>query len=64
MPRRQFVREVERLVKEPAPSWQLDADLRGRRRTRRALSEGTGIWDRDLGETSARAPSPQASDPL
>lgn len=29
MPRRKFVREVERLVKQPPPSWQLDEDLRG-----------------------------------
>jgi len=29
MPRRQFVKEVERLVKEPEPSWQFDEDLRG-----------------------------------
>ena len=29
MPRRDFVREVERLVREPEPSWQLDEDLRG-----------------------------------
>ena len=29
MPRRQFVREVERLVRQPEPSWHLDEDLRG-----------------------------------
>lgn len=29
MPRRKFVRAVERLVKQPPPSWQLDEDLRG-----------------------------------
>lgn len=29
LPRRQFVAEVARLVKEPAPSWQLDEDLSG-----------------------------------
>jgi leucyl/phenylalanyl-tRNA---protein transferase len=29
MPRRQFVAEVERLVKEPAAVWALDADLAG-----------------------------------
>lgn len=29
MPRRQFVREVQRLVREPEPSWQFDDDLRG-----------------------------------
>jgi leucyl/phenylalanyl-tRNA---protein transferase len=29
MPRRQFVAEVERLVKEPPPSWVLDDDLAG-----------------------------------
>lgn len=29
MRRRQFVKEVERLVREPEPSWQLDEDLRG-----------------------------------
>jgi hypothetical protein len=29
MPRRQFVREVERLVREPEPPWRLDDDLRG-----------------------------------
>lgn len=29
MPRREFVREVARLVNEPAPDWQLDEDLRG-----------------------------------
>jgi leucyl/phenylalanyl-tRNA---protein transferase len=29
MPRRAFVREVDRLVKEPEPSWHLDEDLRG-----------------------------------
>jgi leucyl/phenylalanyl-tRNA--protein transferase len=29
MPRRRFVKEVERLVREPEPSWQLDEDLQG-----------------------------------
>ena len=29
MPRRQFVAEVARLVKEPAPPWVMDADLAG-----------------------------------
>jgi leucyl/phenylalanyl-tRNA--protein transferase len=29
MPRRQFVREVERLVREPDPAWRLDEDLHG-----------------------------------
>jgi len=29
MPRRRFVKEVERLVTEPEPSWQFDEDLRG-----------------------------------
>jgi leucyl/phenylalanyl-tRNA--protein transferase len=29
MPRRQFVRAVERLVKEPAPKWEMDEDLCG-----------------------------------
>lgn len=29
MPRRQFVREVQRLVREPEPSWRFDEDLRG-----------------------------------
>jgi leucyl/phenylalanyl-tRNA--protein transferase len=29
MPRRQFVRIVEKLVKEPAPRWEFDDDLRG-----------------------------------
>jgi leucyl/phenylalanyl-tRNA--protein transferase len=28
MPRHRFVREVARLVREPAPAWQLDPDLR------------------------------------
>jgi leucyl/phenylalanyl-tRNA--protein transferase len=29
MPRRQFVKAVERLVKEPAPKWEMDEDLCG-----------------------------------
>lgn len=29
MPRREFVKEVARLVREPEPSWRFDADLRG-----------------------------------
>jgi len=29
MPRRQFIAEVERLVKEPPPAWALDEDLAG-----------------------------------
>ena len=29
MPRRQFVKAVERLVKEPSPKWEMDEDLRG-----------------------------------
>jgi leucyl/phenylalanyl-tRNA--protein transferase len=29
MPRRRFVKEVERLTREPEPNWRLDADLRG-----------------------------------
>ena len=29
VPRRTFVREVERLTREPEPRWELDADLRG-----------------------------------
>ena len=29
MPRRQFVREVQRLVLEAEPAWQFDDDLRG-----------------------------------
>ena len=29
VPRRRFVREVERLTREPEPSWKLDADLCG-----------------------------------
>jgi leucyl/phenylalanyl-tRNA---protein transferase len=29
MPRRRFVGEVDRLVRLPPPSWQLDGDLRG-----------------------------------
>jgi len=29
MPRRRFVKEVERLTREPEPTWELDEDLRG-----------------------------------
>jgi leucyl/phenylalanyl-tRNA--protein transferase len=29
VPRRRFVKEVERLTREPEPTWELDADLRG-----------------------------------
>ena len=29
MPRTEFVRDVQRLVQQPEPSWQLDEDLRG-----------------------------------
>jgi leucyl/phenylalanyl-tRNA--protein transferase len=29
MPRRRFVKEVERLTREPEPTWELDADLQG-----------------------------------
>ena len=43
MPRRQFVREVERLVNEPEPSWQLDEDLRGdEHHAPAALGKGLG----------------------
>jgi leucyl/phenylalanyl-tRNA--protein transferase len=51
MPRRQFVREVDRLVKEPEPSWQLDEDLRG-------------DWQHAPRTLGAQVPSPKPQVPL
>ncbi len=50
MPRRQFVREVERLVREPDPAWRLDADLQGdAQHAPRTLKKGPATWDLGLG---------------
>ena len=44
MPRRRFVAEVARLVKEPAPAWVMDADLAGTaEHAPRVLIQGSGI---------------------
>jgi leucyl/phenylalanyl-tRNA--protein transferase len=44
LPRRRFIAEIARLVKEPAPSWRLDEDLAGSAvhlpRTLRLKAEG------------------------
>jgi leucyl/phenylalanyl-tRNA--protein transferase len=50
MPRPRFVAEVAQLVTEPAPLWQMDADLAGApAHAPRVLNAGTGIRDQGFG---------------